>query len=163
MVRHQSALCCIGLGIFVLANNAAMANTIAGEASVLDGDTIEIRGERIRILNIDAPELDQTCVAPSGSDSWNCGRQSARALFKLLSEYTVTCETSGTDYSGRWFAICDVPGMNIATWMAGQGWAVPNQDCRCEEVRAWADFAKSRNAGIWNSNFVMPWIWRNAN
>jgi endonuclease YncB( thermonuclease family) len=161
MVWRRLALCCFGL--LAWADSAATANTISGVASVLDGDTIEIDGERIRISNIDAPELDQVCIAPIRSDSWNCGQEAARALWKFVSEYKVTCETSGTDYSGRWFAVCEVPGMSIATWMAGQGWAVPNQDCRCEEVRAWANFAESRNAGIWSSQFVMPWTWRNTN
>lgn len=149
--------------MLVAAETVALANTINGAATVLDGDTIEIRGERIRILDIDAPELDQICFGRSRSIAWNCGQEAARALRAFISQYSVTCETRGTDYRGRWFAFCHVPGMNIATWMAGQGWAVPNQGCRCEEVRAWADFAKSRDAGIWGAKFVMPWIWRTAN
>lgn len=39
----------------------ASAETIAGRASVIDGDTLEIHAERIRILDIDAPESRQTC------------------------------------------------------------------------------------------------------
>lgn len=161
MTCLRLAFRCISLGILMLGSTATRADTIAGVASVLDGDTIEIRQERIRILNIDAPELDQTCGQPDRNDSWNCGQESARALSRFVGEYTVTCETRGTDYSGRWFAICNVPGMSIATWMAAQGWAVPNRECRCEEVRAWANFAKDRSAGIWSSDFVLPWIWRN--
>jgi endonuclease YncB( thermonuclease family) len=39
------------------------AHPLTGRASVTDGDTIEIHGERIRILDIDAPESRQTCTA----------------------------------------------------------------------------------------------------
>ena len=41
---------------------AALADT-TGRASVIDGDTIEIRGERIRLNAIDAPESAQLCEA----------------------------------------------------------------------------------------------------
>jgi len=46
---------------------------------VIDGDTLEIHGERIRILDIDAPESRQTCRALSGSE-WKCGQWVARAV-----------------------------------------------------------------------------------
>jgi endonuclease YncB( thermonuclease family) len=40
---------------------AAFADDLIGQASVIDGDTIEIHGTRIRIFGIDAPESDQLC------------------------------------------------------------------------------------------------------
>ncbi len=36
--------------------------TISGPARAIDGDTLEIRGERIRMFGIDAPESTQTCT-----------------------------------------------------------------------------------------------------
>ena len=47
--------------VLLFASSAAHAETIAGRATVIDGDTLEIHGERIRILDIDAPEKDQFC------------------------------------------------------------------------------------------------------
>ena len=52
----------------VLSIFAAHAETIAGRASVIDGDTIEIRGERIRILDIDAPESDQRSTRDNNTE-----------------------------------------------------------------------------------------------
>jgi len=42
------------------------ATAIQGFASVIDGDTIEIRGERIRLDAIDAPESSQLCLDAAG-------------------------------------------------------------------------------------------------
>ena len=55
------------------------ANSISGQASVLDGDTIEIRGERIRVVSIDVPESLQVCLNAEDS-AWRCGQQAALAL-----------------------------------------------------------------------------------
>jgi len=35
---------------------------LTGVASVINGDTIEIRGRRIRLFGIDAPESSQLCA-----------------------------------------------------------------------------------------------------
>ena len=140
----------------------ASAESMAGQASVIDADTIEVRGELIRLMDVDAPELDQTCLLHDDGREWPCGRVAAAALSGWISQYPVTCETHGTDNVGRWLARCDVYSIDVATWMAGNGWGLPNQDCRCEAVRAWAAFARSKGAGIWASDFVMPWIWRRA-
>jgi endonuclease YncB( thermonuclease family) len=39
---------------------------IVGVASVIDGDTIEIHGQRIRLHRIDALESSQTCLDNAG-------------------------------------------------------------------------------------------------
>jgi endonuclease YncB( thermonuclease family) len=148
--------------LLILAASAASAATIAGRASVIDGDTIDIHDERIRILDIDAPELDQTCFLRAGADKWPCGQRAAHALLEWISQYSVTCETAGTDNAGRWLAHCNVATVSIATWMAGNGWAMPNQDCQCAEVRDASAHAEQANAGIWAGEFQMPWEWRRA-
>ena len=63
--------------------SAARAETIAGRATVIDGDTLEIHGERIRILDVDAPESRQTCIRPAqriGMEVRAVGRQQAGGL-----------------------------------------------------------------------------------
>jgi len=52
----------------------AHAETIAGRASVIDGDTLEIAGKQIRLLGIDAPESSQTCTDSRGS-RYRCGQR----------------------------------------------------------------------------------------
>jgi endonuclease YncB( thermonuclease family) len=51
---------------------AALPADLIGQASIIDGDTLEIHGTRIRLWGIDAPESTQLC---RGSDSvqYRCG------------------------------------------------------------------------------------------
>jgi endonuclease YncB( thermonuclease family) len=44
----------------------AAPSAIIGRASVIDGDTIDIHGTRIRLYGIDAPESSQLCL----KDGW---------------------------------------------------------------------------------------------
>jgi endonuclease YncB( thermonuclease family) len=46
--------------LVTLISSPALADTITGQASVIDGDTIEIHGKRIRLSGIDAPEVFPT-------------------------------------------------------------------------------------------------------
>jgi endonuclease YncB( thermonuclease family) len=143
----------------ILATPAASAETIAGRTSVIDGDTIEIHGERIRILEIDAPESRQTCITAEQHE-WRCGKEAAFALQALLGQKTVTCETERKDRYGRWLARCRVSDMGVAEWMAGRGWAVPYRDCKCDSIRHVSSFARGQRVGIWSGTFMMPWDWR---
>ena len=146
--------------LLVLPNPArADDKAIRGQPTVISGDTLDIDGKQIRLRDIDAPEINQTCLS-RGAEAWPCGLEAARALSQVLDQFTVSCETMGTDYGGRWFARCSVDSLDLAMVMASNGWAVPNQECPCVEVRAWAAFAKSRSLGIWRGTFVWPWEWR---
>jgi endonuclease YncB( thermonuclease family) len=145
----------------ILASTPLGANDLLGGASVIDGDTIEIHDERIRILNIDAPESRQTCTKPDGSE-WRCGQQAALALADWIGQRTVTCASDSRDKYGRLLARCVVAGEDVATWLAGNGWAVPYRDCKCEVVRDAAGRAKAAGVGIWSGAFVMPWDFRHG-
>jgi endonuclease YncB( thermonuclease family) len=148
--------------ILTLTATAAHAETIAGRASVIDGDTLEIHGERIRILDIDAPESRQPCIRPDGSQ-WRCGQQAALALADWIGARAVTCETDRRDRYKRHLARCGVAGQDIAEWLASNGWAVPYRDCRCETIRGAVDRAKAQQLGIWSGDVMAPWQWRKGN
>ena len=52
--------------MLLLLSSAALADSFVGQASVIDGDTLEIHGTRIRLWGVDAPESTQLC---RGEDS----------------------------------------------------------------------------------------------
>jgi endonuclease YncB( thermonuclease family) len=149
--------------VLSLLSYAANADTIAGRASVIDGDTIQVNGEVIRILDIDAPESAQYCFKSSESldaGSWPCGRRAALALSDWIGQQTVTCDTTKKDRYNRWLAHCAVAGQDMAEWLAANGWAVPYHDCKCGVIRDAAHNARAAQLGIWTSAFTLPWEWR---
>ena len=62
---------------------------ITGKPRIIDGDTIEIAGQRIRLHGIDAPEADQTCVVDN--KHWPCGRNATLALSSLIGTNWMSC------------------------------------------------------------------------
>jgi len=135
----------------------AHADTV-GRASVIDGDTIEVRGQRIRFHGIDAPEGRQSCSIEG--KPWRCGQQSAQALSNLIGTKTIRCETRDRDRYRRLVAVCHLGGQNINAWMVRNGWAVDYRQYSKGAYRAEEAQAKQERLGIWRGEFQMPWDWR---
>ncbi|WP_192841321.1 thermonuclease family protein [Falsirhodobacter sp. alg1] len=133
---------------------------IAGGARIIDGDTLDLNGERIRLYGIDAPESAQTCK--TGAREWQCGAEATRALVQMIGTQQVTCEKTDTDRYGRSIATCKAGDVSINTWMVRNGWAVAYRQYGGEIYGANEDAARNDRAGIWASSFDMPWDWRKA-
>ena len=146
-----------------LSISAAHAETIAGRPSVIDADTIQINGEVIRFLDIDAPEKDQYCQHAIVETTWECGIEATFALIDWIGESDVVCETDRLDRYKRHLARCTVEGEDIAVWLAESGWGVPFRDCKCEVVREASGRAQAEGRGIWIGPFIPPWEWQAAN
>jgi endonuclease YncB( thermonuclease family) len=134
---------------------------IIGVASVVDGDTIEIHGERIRLFGIDAPESRQECRRPDGS-WWRCGQQAALALQDHIGRRPVTCDQRDKDRYHRIVAQCRLAGDDINAWLVASGWAVAFTRYSHNYVEQERQ-ARAARRGIWSGDFVMPWDWRHGN
>ncbi len=150
-----------GLVLFalcVLVTAPAFAD-IAGSATVIDGDTIEIGGERIHLWGIDAPELDQKCREPE-SIEWPCGVYAKQILVRLVENRIVTCTVQGED-RGRWIAaVCTVDDRDVAWAMVAFGFALDYPVCS-RGAYSWPQRESAAvRAGVWSGSFVAPWEWR---
>ena len=133
----------------------AASGLIAGRASVVDGDTLEIHGERIRLFGIDAPESGQTCLDARGQ-RYRCGQKAALVLDARIGEGVVTCERKDTDRYGRTVALCRVFGEDLGAWLVGLGWALTSRADSTRYVAAEALYQRAlirtdepRSAGRW--------------
>jgi endonuclease YncB( thermonuclease family) len=144
--------------VLFLFSSAAYVEPIAGQATDIDGDTIEIHGERIRLNGVDAPESRQDCERADGT-AYRCGKDAAFALANFIGRGTVTCERRGVDRYKRTIGTCQVRGEDIGAWLVRAGHALAfrrfSMDYVPEEARA-----VEAKAGVWQGRFVTPWDWR---
>jgi endonuclease YncB( thermonuclease family) len=134
------------------------APEIIGKASVVDGDTIQIRDQRIRIHGIDAPESRQECTV--NGKAWRCGQQSALELSAWIASYTVLCSVISKDRYNRLVARCSVRGEDLARWSVSQGWALDWPQYSRGDYSDAQEQAKAAGVGMWRGTFTEPWIWR---
>ena len=135
----------------------AHAVEVIGKARVIDGDTIDIAEQRIRLHGIDTPETKQTCHREGVV--WMCGAAATKNLRKLIGGAKVTCIRRDKDRYGRIVAICHANGIDLNAAMVRSGMALAyrkySKDYTDQEASA-----KAARRGLWAGQFVPPWEWR---
>jgi endonuclease YncB( thermonuclease family) len=102
--------------IVLLPSPAVSADSVAGVASVIDGDTIEIHGERIRLFGIDAPESGQHCTRDGVT--YRCGKDAAFALADKIGRRVVTAFVATPTVMGAWSQLA-----RRTVSMSANGWS----------------------------------------
>lgn len=126
-----------------------------GEARASDGDSLRLGADRIRLLGIDAPELDQVCWRDDGTE-WPCGRAARDHLAALLSHGDISCATDGQDKFGRFLATCEnAMGEDLGASQVENGFVLARDGYPLEDAAA-----RAARRGIWNGRFTDPRQWR---
>ena len=136
---------------------AQAAGVVTGSARVIDGDTLDVGGVRMRLHGIDAPESGQRCRA--GGKRWSCGREATRALAGRIGGRSIECQKRDRDRYGRVVAACSASGRDLNAWMVAEGWAFAYRRYSNAYVGE-ESAARAARRGVWRGEVVPPWEWR---
>lgn len=141
--------------IAALVSLPAGAQAIEGRASIVDGDTIDIHRQRIRLTGIDAPESWQICQNKNGN-AYKCGEMATRALDIFLSASTPThCDIVDGDLRGRLVGDCfRADGESVSEWMVRRGYAMDWPRYSHGAYFGQQQAAKKEHLGIWRGEFI---------
>ncbi|MYE01862.1 MAG: thermonuclease family protein [Alphaproteobacteria bacterium] len=135
----------------------AQAETLTGNARVIDGDTLAVAGERVRLDAIDAPESRQSCTR--NGRPWACGKAATQAMRKLVGRNPVRCEVNRRDRYGRAIGACFANGRGLQQQLVRMGLALAYRHYSTRYVPD-EDAARKEGIGLWSGSFVEPWRWR---
>ena len=125
---------------------------VVGKATVIDGNTLEIAGKRIRLYGVNAPELGRSCRWPK--EFIPCGRIAKAAAMDLVAGVDrVVCKTRGRDATGQWLAICTADGFDIGLNLVHTGWALADRR-QSTIYGAVEDRARKAKRGLWKGQLV---------
>ena len=135
----------------------AVPADVIGEAQVIDGDTLQVAGERVRLHGIDAPESKQSCSV-SGV-GYACGQSAKRTLTGATAGKVVTCKGEKRDRYGRLVAVCYAGDDDLNAKMVRDGWALAYRRYGKDYIPQETE-ARATGSGLWQGQFVEPWEWR---
>jgi micrococcal nuclease len=134
---------------------------------VLDGDTVEVLLNRVRVrvrlASIDCPE-----------DGQDWGYTATAGLIKLIGGRTISLEEHGHDHHGRLLATLYLRRSEVEEWlnvnermvMLGHAWVMrhyyhhlpPDRRSKLNKIEKWA---RSKRVGLWGTpDPKPPWKWR---
>ena len=124
-----------------------------GTAKVIDGDTIIVNNQKVRLHGIDAPELSQFC-----KHTIPCGIEAKEFLASFVGKKAVKCKKITTDKYDRVVATCWHGSFDLGDQMVLNGYAMSDRPHPYLEHEAWA---RETNSGIWGQQpFISPAAWR---
>jgi endonuclease YncB( thermonuclease family) len=146
-----------GAAVCLLLMSGSALAAISGPPRVLDGDTLEIGAQRVRLFGIDAPALDQPCE--HAGQEYQCGRMARAALWDLIGGLDVSCEPARAERPV--VATCRAGKLDLSEAMVRSGWALADR-AATDRYAPLETQAKQARRGLWRGKFEPPWQWRQA-
>jgi endonuclease YncB( thermonuclease family) len=145
--------------VMTLSVTPAAARDLVGQVSIVDGDTLDIHDDRIRLWGVDAPESSQLC---RGRDRrpYRCGALSANTLDAFTRAKTVRCTPLDGDRYGRIVARCAAGKIDLGQMLVSRGLAVEEPQYSHGYYTANQSAARRAARGIWAGRFVEPPLYR---
>ena len=154
MSLKKFILCSLS-SLFLFSNNL-----FASHVTVIDGDTIRLGDVKIRFSGIDAPEINQTCVASEGKIA--CGKISRDLLIEKVTNNKISCTDEGKDFYGRVLGECFVNGESLSSYLVREGFAFAYRKYSNKYIED-EEYAKFNKLGMWSMEFQYPWDYRKNN
>jgi len=154
----------VSLKFFILCSLSSLFlfsnNLFASHVTVIDGDTIRLGDVKIRFSGIDAPEINQTCVASEGKVA--CGKISRDLLIEKVTNNKISCTDEGKDFYGRVLGECFVNGESLSSYLVREGFAFAYRKYSNKYIED-EEYAKFNKLGMWSMEFQYPWNYRSNN
>jgi endonuclease YncB( thermonuclease family) len=130
---------------------------LTGQATVIDGDGVELSGQEVRFNGVDAPEATQTCKAYG--KTYRCGREAAQELDTFLAgSRPLHCVFVTRDRYNRYVADCyRADGQSVAVWLVRNGYAMDFTRYSGGRYAKLEEKARSTKRGLWRGTFDRPW------
>ena len=155
--------------IIFFSQQESFATIFEGIPRIIDGDSLEINDNKIRLFGIDAPEIKQVCKKPyliisflSFQKKYECGLLAANKLKKLINNNKIKCISERKDQYNRYLSICYLKNKDINSWLVKNGYAIAYRRYSKKYVLE-EQHAEKNKLGIWQGTFQTPEEWRKKN
>ena len=129
----------------------AVAQEHSGIPRVVDGNTIIINFQNIRLYGIEAPNAEQLCEIDG--ESWLCGWEATNALAHIVGRHWVSCRQNRLNEGGVVGATCFAGNvLNINAWMVRNGWATAQNQTNTRFLQL-EILARQEQIGIWRTKY----------
>lgn len=122
----------------VRADNAAVR--------VVDGETLALDGQVLRLAGVRAPSRGQVCHDVAGRD-YDCGAAAAAALARLIAGRDVTCRIQGRDGMGRPLGLCRAGGADLNASLVADGFVLAGAGAAA--LQSLEAMARDSRRGLW--------------
>ncbi|MBW6398172.1 thermonuclease family protein [Roseomonas sp. HJA6] len=127
----------------------------AADIRVVDGETLALGEQVVRLSGMAAPMRGEACQRANG-DRFDCGGASAAALMRLVAGRPVTCRITGRDAFGRGIGQCEAGGADLGRSLVGGGYAIATGSA----MRGAEAAARQGRNGLWANRSGSPQDWR---